>query len=869
MNAAVRGVVRKIIHDGGRSFAVQDGYQGLVDGGTSVRELGWWDVAGILHNGGTFIGTARCMEFQYQRNARKKAVHNLLSRGIHNLVIIGGDGSLTGAMTFFKEWPSFVMELVWQWYQLVLISHELKTKKAGEGGADLTSEDEKRIRASLISTEGLSSHFFELALALKPVPLYERSTCDAEQYEWFDVAEHLSANAKEAEEFRAESNRLFEHIFLSLYSGHHNNHHQHGTSSSYGMHLNVVGMVGSIDNDMSGTDMTIGADTAMHRICTAIDQICSTAASHNRVFVVEVMGRNCGWLALKSAVASGADWVFIPERPAEPNWREQMTLAVQKGRLMGKRSSIIVVAEGAHEIGDTCPKITAEGIRQVLADKEFDARVTILGHVQRGGSPSAFDRNMALLQGFKAASQILKQKPFEPQLVGLAGNSVVLRPLKDCLQLNADITRAIKQNDFDLAMNLRGSDFFDAYQTMSTLMSCSPSSAGGPPEKESCGCGPGPNPEKKSMRIGMLHIGACAPGMNAAVRALVRLGIDKGHKFFGIYNGVDGIVDVNNVREFNWMTVNGWSSIGGALLGTNRVSQSHFDVQKIFEAIVAHKLDAIVMMGGWDGYESMLGLYHYAAKHVHLSQMPIVMIPCSISNNLPSTEASIGCDTALNSIVFALDKIKQTAIAQRRVYVVEVMGSECGYLALFSCIASGAEKAYIPEHRITLSSLDLDLRSMHSQFSTQRHMSICLISEKTSKTFSTQFMRNLFEENSDNMYDVRVAILGHIQQGGDPTPMDRVLAVSFAAEAIKHLDEIASRPNYVPLSSIDVNAPLPAESPKPEAIQPVAIGLVKGKIVATTAVDMIPQMDRAHRRPLHQWWLKHVRASEVFSKVQD
>lgn len=159
------------------------------------------------------------------------------------------------------------------------------------------------------------------------------------------------------------------------------------------------------------TDLTIGADTALHRICEAIDNINSTASSHSRAFVLEVMGRHCGWLALLAGVrfvriicifgytltmhtttSGGADFIFIPERPptAEP-WEDQMCEAIQKHREVGKRKTIVIVAEGAHD--SNLNPIKADYVKDVLTDRlGLDTRVTTLGHTQRGGRPCAFDR---------------------------------------------------------------------------------------------------------------------------------------------------------------------------------------------------------------------------------------------------------------------------------------------------------------------------------------------------------------------------------------------------------------------------------------------------------------------------------------------
>jgi 6-phosphofructokinase 1 len=215
MNAVVRAVVRTALDRGIEVQAIYEGYEGLVEGGDLIRPMTWDSVGGILHRGGTIIGTARSEAFRTPEG-RQQAAKNLLERDVDNLVVIGGDGSLTGAHIFRLEWPGILTQLV---------------------------------KKKLITPEKAQAH----------------------------------------------------------------------------PNLRIVGLVGSIDNDMFGTDMTIGADSALHRITEAIDAISSTAASHQRTFVVKVMGRNCGYLALMGGLATGADWVLIPENPPDvDDWRERM-----------------------------------------------------------------------------------------------------------------------------------------------------------------------------------------------------------------------------------------------------------------------------------------------------------------------------------------------------------------------------------------------------------------------------------------------------------------------------------------------------------------------------------------------------------------
>ncbi len=186
---------------------------------------------------------------------------------------------------------------------------------------------------------------------------------------------------------------------------------------------------------MWGTDITIGADSALHRITEAIDAISSTAASHQRSFVVEVMGRNSGYLALMVALATGADWVLIPENPPDvDNWEEKMCEVLSAGRKAGRRDSIVIVAEGA--IDRKGNEISADYVKQVIADRlKEDVRVTILGHVQRGGSPSAYDRTMSTLVGVAAVEEILSATAEStPQLIGMKGNRISRQPLMECVE---------------------------------------------------------------------------------------------------------------------------------------------------------------------------------------------------------------------------------------------------------------------------------------------------------------------------------------------------------------------------------------------------------------------------------------------------
>ncbi len=719
MNAAVRAVVRTALSQGVPVYAIYEGYQGMVEGGERIKRMHWGSVGGIMQQGGTVIGTARSAAFR-TREGRQRAARNLLEHEIDSLVVIGGDGSLTGANLFRQEWPELLQELV----------------AAGELDAEVAA--------------------------------------------------------------------------------------RHAT-------LHIVGLVGSIDNDMFGTDMTIGADTALHRITEAIDAISSTAASHQRTFVVEVMGRACGYLALMGAIAGGADWVFLPESPPESdNWEDEMCAVLRAGRLAGRRDSIVIVAEGAHDRHNK--PISSDYVRQVLEERlGEDTRVTILGHVQRGGKPSAFDRYMSTLLGHAAVQELLTSSPDrEPQLIGLRNNRITRAPLMHCVEQTHAVARAIANKQYDLALELRGGSFKDALNTLRTLVRVLPSE---------------PPPGQQKRRLLVLNAGGLAPGMNTAVRAAIRLGLDQGHIMLVAHNGFRGLLDPRNVRRMEWMDVSGWASHGGSEIGTSRKIPSGKDLYAIARTLEEHQIQGMLMIGGWAGYEAAYKL-HIERKNFPAFNIPIVCLPATINNNLPGTELSIGADTALNSIVTALDNIKQSAVASGRCFVVEVMGRYCGYLALMSGLATGAERVYLHEEGVTLKDLQEDVAHMINDFQQGKRLSLVIRSEYANSVYTTDFMCALFEEEGHDLFSVRESILGHLQQGGDPSPFDRVQATRLATKCIDFL--LAEAGQTHPASAF--------------------IGMQAGNVQFTNLEDFPRMIDEEHQRPKVQWWMALRPIARVLSR---
>ena len=167
----------------------------------------------------------------------------------------------------------------------------------------------------------------------------------------------------------------------------------------------------------------------------------------------------------------------------------------------------------------------------------------------------------------------------------------------------------------------------------------------------------------------------------------------------------------------------------------------------------------------------------------------IVCLPATINNDLPATELSIGFDTALNSIVADVDKIKQSAVASLRCFVVEVMGRDCGYLALMSALATGAERVYLPEEGITLDDLTAYVQALTEGIPPGRRLGLVIRSENADPVYTTGFLTSLFGKEGGDLFDAREAILGHIQEGGNPSLFDRIQATRLTARCIDFLSD--------------------------------------------------------------------------------
>ncbi|MDD6975230.1 MAG: 6-phosphofructokinase [Bacteroidales bacterium] len=284
----------------------------------------------------------------------------------------------------------------------------------------------------------------------------------------------------------------------------------------------------------------------------------------------------------------------------------------------------------------------------------------------------------------------------------------------------------------------------------------------------------------KIKTIGVLTSGGDAPGMNAAIRAVTRAAIYNGWAVKGILRGYEGLIH-NEVKDFTTESVSGTINRGGTILRTARSKEFMTEEgrAKAYETIKANAIDALIVIGG-NG--SLAGAQLFAQEY----DIPVVGLPGTIDNDLYGTDTTIGYDTALNTIMDCVDKIRDTANSHNRIFFVEVMGRDAGFLAQNAAIATGAEAAIIPEDRTDVDQLATFIgRGVRKS----KNSSIVLVSEsKKDGTGGAQYYADrLLKEYPE--YEARVTILGHLQRGGSPTAQDRILSSRLGVAAIEALKD--------------------------------------------------------------------------------
>ncbi len=277
--------------------------------------------------------------------------------------------------------------------------------------------------------------------------------------------------------------------------------------------------------------------------------------------------------------------------------------------------------------------------------------------------------------------------------------------------------------------------------------------------------------------IGILTSGGDAPGMNAAIRAVTRAAIANGFRVKAIYRGYEGLIN-NEIVDFSTENVSNIIQRGGTILKTARSKE--FETQegrrKAYDNMVAAGIDALVIIGG-NG--TLTGARIFAQEF----DVPCIGLPGTIDNDLNGTDSTIGYDTTLNTIMECVDKIRDTATSHERIFFVEVMGRDAGFLAQNSAIAAGAEAAIIPEDSTGADQLD---HFVSRGIRKSKSSSIVIVSESP-KCGAMYYANRLKEEHPE--FDVRVSILGHLQRGGSPSAADRVLASRLGTGAITAIME--------------------------------------------------------------------------------
>lgn len=281
---------------------------------------------------------------------------------------------------------------------------------------------------------------------------------------------------------------------------------------------------------------------------------------------------------------------------------------------------------------------------------------------------------------------------------------------------------------------------------------------------------------KEIKTVGILTSGGDAPGMNACIRAVTRASIYEGWKVYGIYRGWEGLIN-GDVKELTTESVSNIIQRGGTILKTARSKdfQTPEGRQKAYATMKKYKMDALIVIGG-NG--SLSGAQELAMEF----DIPVIGLPGTIDNDLYGTDSTIGYDTALNTIVDCVDKIRDTATSHDRIFFVEAMGRDAGFLAQNSAIAAGAEAAIIPEDSTDIDQLaDFIGRGIRKS----KNSSIVIVSEKDGGAMHyAERVRKEYPE-----YEVRVSILGYLQRGGKPTAYDRILASRLGVASINALKE--------------------------------------------------------------------------------
>jgi len=416
----------------------------------------------------------------------------------------------------------------------------------------------------------------------------------------------------------------------------------------------------------------------------------------------------------------------------------------------------------------------------------------------------------------------------EACVVSLAGNKAVRVPLMSCVEKTQDVAKAMADKDWNLAVELRGKSFGRNLETYKMLTKHKPKNA--------------PTGEGTGYNLGVINVGAPACGMNGAVRSFVRNAIACGNKPFGIHNGMEGFAQ-GNIDEIQWSDVNGWVVQGGALLGTKRTLPANF-LPEIAAQIKKFKLNGLLIIGGFEAFHSALQLTEARDKFEEFC-IPMTVLPATISNNVPGTDFTIGADTALNEITEICDRIRQSAAGtKRRVFIVETMGGYCGYLATMAGLAGGSDAAYIHEEPFKVKDLLRDLEILRNKIDKGKiERGLVLRNEKANENYTTDFLYSLYCEEGKGSFSTRKNVLGHMQQGGKPSPFDRNMSTKMGAKCYHWLVE--------KITMADDNGVVRTKAPESACV----LGMRTRHYQFQSLQGLKEETDFTHRRWKRIWWM--------------
>ncbi|GLV45890.1 Phosphofructokinase [Carabus blaptoides fortunei] len=421
----------------------------------------------------------------------------------------------------------------------------------------------------------------------------------------------------------------------------------------------------------------------------------------------------------------------------------------------------------------------------------------------------------------------------EPCVVTLDGNQAVRLPLMECVKRTKAVSQAMAEKKWEFAVELRGRSFVRNLETYKMLTRLKP------PKSAFDDSGKG----VEGYTLGVMHVGAPACGMNATVRSFVRNCIYRGDTVYGIQDGIEGLI-AGNFKNMGWADVTGWVGQGGAFLGTKRTLPGT-RLPEIAAKLAEFKIQALLIIGGFEAYQAGLHLCEARPDHPAF-RIPLVVIPSTISNNVPGTEFSLGCDTALNEITEICDRIRQSAQGtKRRVFVVETMGGYCGYLATLAGLAGGADAAYIYEEKTSIKDLQEDVYHMATKMGEGVQRGLILRNEKANDNYNTDFIYRLYSEEGKGLFSARMNVLGHMQQGGSPTPFDRNMGTKMASKTVEWMIDTLKRCT-TPDGKVDASGDDTA----------VLMGVIRRQYQFTPLTELKKQTNFEKRIPNEQWWLK-------------